>query len=145
MQGEGVKVINEEELKGMDQWHSAIKERWRVMSKVSLNPSLSKQSDDIKILCESTKDVPEYEDGYRFSPRHTRVTRWLKTPAGTIVRERIYDAAEYEKGLIWKKKIHSSTFSESEPFPNPIEAARDFMRMYGVSLEDAVKILEIEI
>ena len=100
----------------------------------------------LTILYEERKEFPEWDNGYSFTPHYVRTIRWFKTPSGRIVKEKIYDYAEYEEGcLFWRRKHPAETFREGIPFENEIEAIKQFMSDHQIGLEEAANKLQVNL
>jgi hypothetical protein len=98
-----------------------------------------------EILHEFTRKIPEQSYDYSFSPACEKVVRWLKTPAGTIVREGVYHWAPVVRRFLWMKRVwQGETTRDTEPFATPLEAIKRLQKDLNISVNEAAKILKLD-
>ena len=88
--------------------------------------------------------MPEVNGHYGFSPAHECIVRWLKTPAGMIVRQAEYHCTAWHGKFLWWKFGHEAgTTTETETIDVPWMAIRRFMKDTDKSMNEAAAILEL--
>jgi hypothetical protein len=77
---------------------------------------------------------------------YEKTVRWLKTPAGTLVKQidYFYPEAKTKGFLCWKEHHSEKSFTETHPYPTPLDAIRDLMKETRMSMNEAAEKLELD-